>query len=128
MYLDTDPILAVLKADDWLASAVDLDEIAEPRTSVATTIELQYVLEDEWPRNRLVDVHEEVVDRGIEFVDLQTEAIAAGAELRARYPRLNVFDAVHLGSAKTADEPIVSTDTLYPEIEEIDHVDPRDIA
>lgn len=70
MYLDTDPILALLKSDDWLASEVDLDAIDEPHTSVATGIEVQYVLEDDWTRNRLVGVHEEISDLGVELVDL----------------------------------------------------------
>jgi hypothetical protein len=38
-----------------------------------------------------------------------------------------VFDGVHLGSVAVPDEPIVSTDTLYPKIPEIEHIDPRDL-
>lgn len=127
VYLDTDPILATLKDDDWLASEVDLDAIADPQTSVSTTIEVQYVLEDTWSRDRLVDVHEAIEALGIELLDLTPAAIDAGAELRRRYPRLNLFDAVHLGTARTIDEPIVSTDSLYPDVEEVEHVDPRSI-
>ena len=54
MYLDLDVILAELKADDWLASDVDIDSIEDPKTSVATGIELQYVMEDAWDRHRVV--------------------------------------------------------------------------
>jgi len=50
VYLDLDVILAELKADDWLASDVDIDAIDDPKTSVATGIELQYVMENEWGR------------------------------------------------------------------------------
>ena len=39
---------------DWLASEVDLEAMKAPKTSVATSIELQCVMEDEWPRNRVV--------------------------------------------------------------------------
>jgi hypothetical protein len=46
VYLDTDPVLAVLKTDDWLASVVDLETIDSPKTSVATAIEVQYVMEE----------------------------------------------------------------------------------
>jgi hypothetical protein len=56
--LDLDVILAELKADDWLASDVDTDSIEEPKTSVATGIELQYVMEDEWERDRVVRAHQ----------------------------------------------------------------------
>jgi hypothetical protein len=34
---------------------------------------------------------------------------------------------MHLDGAAVLDEPIVSTDTLFPEIPEIEHIDPRDI-
>ena len=54
MYLYFNVILAELKADDWLASDVDIESMAEPKTSVATGIELQYVMEDEWERARVV--------------------------------------------------------------------------
>ena len=57
MYRDLDVILAELKADDWLASDVDIESIEEPKTSVATGIELQYVMEDERqtrPRGRRI--------------------------------------------------------------------------
>lgn len=128
VYLDTDPILALLKSDDWLASDVDLDAIDDPSTSIATTIEVQYVLEEEWPRDRLVSVHEEFGELGIDLLELTTDVVESGATLRSRYPRLNRFDSIHLGSARTIDEPIVSTDTLYPAVEEVEHVDPREIG
>ena len=127
MYLDLDVILAELKADDWLSSVVDIDAIDEPKTSVATGIKLQYVMEDEWGRDRVVRAHEEILDCDIELVPLAPDALNAAAELRARYGALNVFDGVHLGIAQILDEPIVSTDTLFPEIPEVEHIDPRNL-
>jgi hypothetical protein len=127
VYLDLDVILAELKADDWLASDVDIESIENPKTSVATGIELQYVMEDEWDRDRVVRVHQEIANKNIELIPLTSEALDAAADLRAQYEALNVFDGVHLGSAATLDEPIVSTDTLFPEIPEIEHIDPRDL-
>ena len=127
VYLDLDVILAELKADDWLASDIDIDSIEEPKTSVATGIELQYVMEDEWERDRVVRAHQEIASQNIELVPLTSDALDAAADLRAQYDALNVFDGVHLGSAAILDEPIVSTDTLFPEIPEIEHIDPRDL-
>jgi hypothetical protein len=127
VYLDLDVILAELKADDWLASDVDIESIENPKTSVATGIELQYVMEDEWDRDRVVRVHQEIANTNIELIPLTSEALDAAADLRAQYEALNVFDGVHLGSAAALDEPIVSTDTLFPEIPEIEHIDPRDL-
>jgi len=127
VYLDLDVILAELKADDWLASDVDIESMAEPKTSVATGIELQYVMEDEWERARVVRAHQEISSMNIELVPLTSDALDAAADLRAQYDALNVFDGVHLGSAAVLDEPIVSTDTLFPEIPEVEHIDPRNL-
>ena len=127
MYLDTDVVLAVLKADDWLSSAVDLDAIDDPKTSVSTCIEVQYAMEGEWERERLTTVNESLTDEGIELVPLREPHIAAGGTLQRKYDRLNLFDAVHLGTADILDETLVSTDTLYPSIEEISTVDPREL-
>ena len=127
VYLDLDVILAELKANGWLASDVDIDSIEEPKTSVATGIELQYVMEDEWERDRVVRAHQEISSRNIELIPLTSETLDAAADLRAQYDALNVFDGVHLGSAAVLDEPIVSTDTLFTEIPEIEHIDPRDL-
>ena len=128
MYLDLDVILAELKADDWLASDVDIESVEEPKTSVATGIELQYAMEDEWERDRVVRAHREIISANIELVPLTGDALNAAVDLRARHEALNVFDGVHLGGASILDEPIVSTDTLFPEIPDIEHVDPRDIG
>jgi hypothetical protein len=127
VYLDLDVILAELKADDWLASDVDLDVTEEPKTSVATGIELQYVMEDEWDRDSVVRAHQEIASKNIELVPLTSDALDAAADLRAQYTALNVFDGVHLGSAAVLDEPIISTDTLFPEIPEVEHLDPREL-
>lgn len=128
MYLDLDVILAELKEDDWLASEVNLETMTEPKTSVATGIELQYVMDGEWERDRVVRAHQEITDAGIELVPLDVDALNATAQLRAQYDSLNVFDGVHLGTAQVLDEPIISTDTLYPNISEVEHLDPRDLS
>lgn len=127
MYLDTDVVLAVLKADDWLSSSVDIEAIDDPKTSVSTCIEVQYAMEDEWDRERLTTVNEALAEEGIDLVPLEEAHIAAGGKLQRRYDRLNLFDAVHLGTADVLDEILVSTDTLYPSIEEIETVDPREL-
>ena len=84
MYLDLDVILAELKADDWLASDVDINSIEDPKTSVATSIELQYVMEDEWDRDRVVRAHQEIAGKDIELMPLTSEALDAATDLRAR--------------------------------------------
>ena len=128
VYVDTDVVLAVLKDDDWLASSGDIDALDDPKTSVATCIEVGYAMDGEWPRRRLTTVHEQLRDAGISLLPLRVEHLHAGMALRRTYDRLNQFDAIHLGVALTVEEPIVSTDTLYPTITEVEHVDPRDLS
>ena len=84
-------------------------------------------MQDEWDRERLTRTSEELEADGIELVPLEVEHIEAGSKLQRRYDSLNLFDAVHLGAATVLGEPIVSTDTLYPEIAEVESVDPREL-
>jgi predicted nucleic acid-binding protein len=127
VYLDTDVVLAQLKVDDWLAADVDAATLDAPKTSVATAVEVQYVMEEEWSRERVAEVHAEIEGEGIELRPLTVAVMDAASHLRQTYDRLNVFDGVHLGCATVLEETIVSTDTLYPAIAEIEHVDPRDL-
>jgi len=69
---------------DWLASEVDLEAMKAPKTSVATGIELQCVMEDEWPRDRVVRAHQEIADLGIEMIPLGADALDAAADLRSQ--------------------------------------------
>lgn len=128
MYLDTDAVLARLKVDDWLKSYVSSNTLESPVTSTATAIEVQYAMQDDWSRSKLTTVSGSISDEGIEILPLTLEEIEASEELRTKYDALGVFDSVHLGVAWTNDEPIVSTDTLYPEIDEVEHIDPRDLG
>ncbi len=118
----------MLKDDDWLSSAVDVDAIADPKTSVATCIEVQYAMEGEWGLDRLTTIHDRLDANEITIVPLRIEHLDAGMVLQRAYDRLNQFDAIHLGAAMVLEEPIVSTDTLYPDIVEVDHIDPRELA
>lgn len=127
MYLDTDVLLALLKPEDWLQEAVRAATFEAPKTSVVTAVEIQLVMFETWSRSDLAGVNSAIEDEDIEVLALAPDTFEAGANLLPSYPALNVFDAVHLGHAMTLDEPIVSTDTLYPKIDEVDHVDPRDL-
>lgn len=61
------------------------------------------------------------------LLPLTVEDVEVAGELRERYDSLGIFDSLHLGVAVARDEPIVSTDTLYPDIEEVEHIDPGDL-
>lgn len=127
MYLDTDVLLALLKADDWLQTAAQEATFDVPKTSVITAVEIQLVMFESWSRSELAGVCASIEDEGVEVVPLTVEVFESGSELLATYPALNVFDAIHVGHARRLDERLVSTDTLYPKIGAIDHLDPREL-
>lgn len=127
MYLDTDILLAMLKPEDWLQTPVTEAEFDDPKTAVITAVEIQLVMFDTWSRSQLADVLTQIEAEDIDLLPLTPDAFQAGADLLPAYTSLNVFDAIHVGHARTLDEPLVSTDTLYPRIDEIEHLDPRDL-
>lgn len=128
MYLDTDVVLAQLQVDDWLRPVVDAATLTNPRTSIVTALEVQLVMFDDWARADLGGVCDAIRAEGIELLAFTPAEFEAGAELLPAYASLNAFDAVHVGHARVADEPLVSTDTLFPRIDEIDHRDPRELT
>ena len=125
MYLDTDVILAVLKEDDWLQSKVDLDKVEDPKTSAITITEIQLVYED-WA-TRFDNIKQKIEDLGIEILGLNPETVQKSSKLQKTHEKLNVFDSIHLAHAEELGDTIISTDTLYPEIEKIKSEDPRNL-
>ena len=126
MYLDTDVILAVLKEDDWLQSKVNLEKMEKPKTSAITVTEIQLVYED-W-NHRFNDINQKLRDLGIEILEISPQTINESSKLQKKYSKLNVFDSIHLAHAKQQETRIISTDTLYPEIKEVENKDPRSIG
>lgn len=125
MYLDTDVIFAQLKENDWLQSEIEIESVENPITSAATAIEIQYVLQDDWHHVNLGKVHAKIEDEGIKLVPLEKQDLREAEFFRASSERVGVFDSIHLGVAAARNEPIVSTDTLFPELPSVEHIDPR---
>jgi len=126
MYLDTDVILAVLKEDNWLQSNVDLEKMENPETSAITITEMQLVYED-W-NNRFNDINQKIRDLGIKILEISPQTIKESSKLQKKYGKLNVFDSIHLAHAKQQETPIISIDTLYPKIKEVENKDPRNMG
>lgn len=127
MYLDTDVILALVKDSDWLQSEVDMENIDAPKTSTTALIEAQIVFIGD-SREHAAGVKQEVDSRGIQIVSTGPDVVEKSSAMLEKYERLNVFDSLHLSHAEVLDEKIVSTDTLYPEIDEVENVDPRELG
>jgi len=127
MYLDTDVIVALLKADDWLQAAAEGAAFEALKTSLISGIDIHLVMFESWSRSQLADLLAAIEREGVSVIPLTADAMSAGTDLLTVYSDMNVLDAAHLGHARTLDEPIVSTDTLYPKIEEVDHIDFREL-
>jgi PIN domain nuclease of toxin-antitoxin system len=127
MYLDTDVILALIKEDDWLKSEVDRNALISSKTSAVTVIEVQLVYFDERSRGVIADSRQEVAQEVERVLPLDTEVLKESSRFLREHDRLNVFDLLHLAHASLLDEPIVSTDTLYPEVDDMCSLDPREL-
>ncbi|MFC6963786.1 PIN domain-containing protein [Halocatena marina] len=92
-----------------------------------TAVEIQLVLFDSWSRSESATVYDAIGAFDIDVIPMTAEAFQAGAELLTNYPALSVFDSIHVGHARVLDGPLISTDTLYPKIDEIENIDPREL-
>ncbi|WP_457591061.1 type II toxin-antitoxin system VapC family toxin [Geoglobus sp.] len=127
MYLDTDVILSQIKEKDWLKDIVKrkLESIDEEFvTSAITIVECQIVLIREFGRDEAVKVPEKIEELGVKILPLSKEVLEISSELLEKYPKLNIFDSIHLAHAGREGEKILSTDRLFDEIEGIVRVDP----
>jgi hypothetical protein len=127
VYLDTDVILSQLKERDWLKESVEkkLGEVNEKlKTSAITIVECQIVLLREDSRSSATDVLDRVRELRVEVLPLTEEVLQLSKELLEKYPKLNIFDSLHLAHVLHEGEKIMSTDSLFDEIEGVARVDP----
>lgn len=127
MYLDTDIILALVKEEDWLKEHVNLKKIKDPKTSVFTIIEAEIVLRREYPRELSLSVLDKVKSLEIGLLPMTEKILEKSNNLSRKYPRLNVFDSVHASFSIIHKEKLISTDTIFNELEEVENIDPRDL-
>jgi len=129
VYLDTDVVLSQIKKKDWLKDIVKrkLSEIDENLcTSAITIVECQIVLLREESREEAIKVMEKIKSLGLRILPLTKEVLVKSTELLSKYPKLNIFDSIHLAHAILEGERILSTDRLFDEINEVVRVDPLD--
>ncbi len=125
MYLDTDIILALIKKDDWLKKYIKLSFIEKPKTSVLTIIESRIVLEREYSKEESLRVLARINELKIQIIPLGEKTIAKSIELTKKYPKLGIFDSIHAACSIIVKDKIISTDSIYSEINEVNHIDPR---
>lgn len=128
MYLDTDIILALVKKEDWLKKYVDFKKIKDPKTSVFTIIESELVLEREYSRDSSLLVLDKIKSSmKITLLPLTELLLKKSNELLGKYPSLNIFDSVHAAFSIIHKEKLLSTDTIFNEVEEVENIDPRNL-
>lgn len=127
MYLDTDIILALVKEEDWLKPHVHMLELTSAKTSVFAVIEARLVMEREYGRREALAVFSLLQKLPIKLLPFDENVLAKSQELMQQYPRLNIFDAVHVAFALLHDEVLLSTDTLFATISGLKRKDPRQL-
>ena len=129
MYLDTDIVLSQIKRKDWLKEIVKrkLSEIDEKtNTSAITIVECQIVLLREEGREEAIKVMGKIESLGLRILPLTKEVLKKSTELLSKYPKLNIFDSIHLAHAILEGERILSTDHLFDEVKEVVRADQLD--
>jgi len=128
MYLDTDAILAIIKSADWLKADVERklrEHESKLATSTFTVIEAEIVLGRDYNRALCVGVYDKLKERDIKFLPFTEDVLKESIKLLKNYPKLNVFDSVHVAFCIQNNESIMSTDKLFDRIKEIKRIDPR---
>ena len=126
MYLDTDMILALIKKDDWLKPFVNLKKIRNPVISAAVLIELELVINREYGRDKVEEFFKEIKNLKIKSEPVTSDVIYKSAELMKKYS-MTTFDAIHASYCILNKEKILSSDTVFDSIKDIERVDPREL-
>lgn len=127
MYLDTDCVLAIIKDEDWLKETVQ-DRIREEKellTSMITILECRIVITRDNERSKSLCLLEKLAEFGIRMVPYDQEIERKSNDLMVKYSMLNIFDSLHIATAIVHDQAILSTDHLFPMIDEVECIDPR---
>ena len=129
MYLDTDCVLALVKDTDWLKESVQNRIRGEKSlcTSVLTVVESRLVLIRESTIKVAFDVEKSLDEWEIRLLPLDKEILIESKRLMKKYDFLCTFDAIHIATASHYNEKILSTDHLFPLIEDLTVENPRDI-
>lgn len=125
MYLDTDIILALIKKEDWLKKYINIKKIKSPKTSVLNVLETRLILLREYSRKDAIDALNKIRNNKIKILEVNERIIEKSQKLIEKYPSLNMFDAIHAASAIINSEKLLSTDSVFDVIEEVNKIDPR---
>ncbi len=127
MYLDTDCVLALIKESDWLKVLVGsrLKEERDLCTSVITVIECKLVISREEKRDHMHDTGSAIKNEKIGLLPLDERIILLSNDLLKKYEFLGIFDSIHAATSIVHDQTLLSTDHIFPLLDELVSEDPR---
>lgn len=128
VYLDTDCIIALVKENDWLKTAVKnrLKKEKKLCTSVITVIECRLVLTRENTIEEALSVEKIISRYKIKLLPLNEKILAKSKHLIKKFEFLGTFDSLHAATALLYKEKILSTDHVFLLISKLDVEDPRE--
>ncbi len=131
-YLDVDILYAHIKPEDWLKQAAErvLEKIKKGQvngyTNLMSVVELEIISLRDFDQAFSQGIHKRLREISkLHLMPLTSDVIEAADDLRESYTNLGVFDSLHAANASVRDKRIISTDTVYDQIEELERIDPR---
>ncbi len=127
MYLDTDCVLALAKESDWLKEAV-MSAIKDSEslcTSALTVVECRLVLLREESNETAFSIESVLKKWNIKILELDEQMMYESKRLMKEFVFLGTFDALHIATAILHDETILSTDHVFPLVDRVRVVNPR---
>lgn len=120
MYLDTDVLYATIDTKDPHAKMAQkiINMKEEKYSSVATLIELEFVIRREISDDASKNVLEPLRELNIKFKDIDLKIFELSLDLRREYD-LTIMDSLHAACALLNDKRIASTDSAYDRIIEL---------
>ncbi len=128
VYLDTDIVLTIIGRNTVGKELLLSDEleIKDSKTSVFTILEILDMMEEMGEKIDYERLISEIEEKGIELLSFTPEVLTTAIELRSRYKDLSVLrfeHFIHSAHSILAEEPLVSPDPAYREIEEVELID-----
>ena len=120
MYLDTDILYATIDTNDPHAKVAQkiINMKEEKYSSIATLIELEFVIRRELSDDASKNVLEPLRDLNLKFKEIDLKTFELSLDIRRDYD-LTIMDSLHAACALLNDKRIASTDGAYDRIIEL---------
>jgi hypothetical protein len=89
-----------------------------------TLVEARIVLLRTEERSKVFDLVERISKIGIDIIPYGPDIDNISMILMRKYQFLNTFDSIHIATAMITSNEILSTDHIFPKIEEVEVINP----